>query len=73
MKTMIKKIKNVNSRNSVTLQICKVISICQENNRLTSNQNIFLAKIIGTFTIVFLATVPKVIEINTLVHLNYGL
>jgi hypothetical protein len=32
------KIKNVNSRNSVTLQICKVIPICHESNRLTSNQ-----------------------------------
>lgn len=57
---MIKKIKNVNSRNSVTLQICKVIPICHENNRLASNQKIFLAEIIGAFTIVFLATAPKV-------------
>jgi hypothetical protein len=32
------KIKNVNSRNSVTLQICKVIPICHESNRRTSNQ-----------------------------------
>jgi glycerol uptake facilitator-like aquaporin len=59
-----KKIKNVNSRNSVTLQICKVIPICHENNRLTSNQKIFLAAIIGAFTIVFLATAPKVIKIK---------
>lgn len=59
-----KKIKNVNSRNSVILQICNVIAICHENNRLTSNQKIFLAEIIGTFTIVFLATAPKVTEIK---------
>jgi aquaporin Z len=59
-----KKIKNVNSRNSVTLQICKVIPICHENNSLTSNQKIFLAEIIGAFTIVFLVTAPKVIKIK---------
>lgn len=32
------KIKNVNSRNSVTLQICQVIPICHQSNRMTSNQ-----------------------------------
>ena len=32
------KIKNVNSRNSVTLHICKVIPICHESDRMTSNQ-----------------------------------
>ena len=35
-----KKSKNVNLRNSVIIQICKVILICHENDRLTSNQKI---------------------------------
>ena len=46
------------------IQIHKVIPMCHENNRLTFNKKIFLAKIIDTFTIVFLATSANVIEIK---------